>query len=192
MHGTPPSRPRGCVQSNYQQLIPNLQFTYCIMQKLHEWSKQVLWQRFWLDWCTKQVVSAKACACQFLPYNSSGIRLSGKNCADRQLLEFWADWHSFYECGGSGRGVWGGPKLTRDCHELFFDASCSHPAFFLLNTHNTFTRRISGASWATPGKAFGSFFAVSQTIELQWSFLCLRCSSLLSRVDFGHWCDLRY
>ena len=25
-----PSRPRGCVQANYQQLIPNLQFTYCI------------------------------------------------------------------------------------------------------------------------------------------------------------------
>jgi hypothetical protein len=26
MHGMPPSRSRGCVQANYQQLIPNLQF----------------------------------------------------------------------------------------------------------------------------------------------------------------------
>jgi len=27
-----PSRPRGCVQANYQQLILNLHFTHCIMQ----------------------------------------------------------------------------------------------------------------------------------------------------------------
>jgi hypothetical protein len=60
----PPSRPQGCVQANCQQLITNLQFTYCIIQKLHELSKQVLWQRFWLDLCTKQVVSARACAYQ--------------------------------------------------------------------------------------------------------------------------------
>ena len=30
MYGMPPSRPRGCVQANYQQLIPSLQFTYCM------------------------------------------------------------------------------------------------------------------------------------------------------------------
>ena len=35
MHGMPPRRPRECVQANYQQLIPNLQFTYCNMHKLH-------------------------------------------------------------------------------------------------------------------------------------------------------------
>ena len=40
--------------------------------------KKVLWQRFWLDLCTKQVVSARACTYHFLPYNSSGIKLSGK------------------------------------------------------------------------------------------------------------------
>jgi hypothetical protein len=37
----------------------------------------VLWQRFWLDLCTKQVVSTRACANQFLPYSSSGIVLFG-------------------------------------------------------------------------------------------------------------------
>jgi hypothetical protein len=37
----------------------------------------VLWQSFWLDLCTKQVVSARACANQFLPYSSSGIALFG-------------------------------------------------------------------------------------------------------------------
>jgi len=73
MHGMPPSRLRGCVQANYQQLITNLQFTYCVLQELHEWSKKALWQNFWLDLCTKQVVSARACAYQFLPYNSSGL-----------------------------------------------------------------------------------------------------------------------
>jgi len=35
----------------------------------------MLWQRFWLDLCTKQVVSARVCAYNFLAYNSSGIKL---------------------------------------------------------------------------------------------------------------------
>ena len=73
VHGMPLSRSWGYVQANYQQLIPNLQFTYRIIDKLYERSKIVLWQRFWLGSCTKQVVSARACAYQFLPYNSSGI-----------------------------------------------------------------------------------------------------------------------
>ena len=77
-HGMPPSRLRGYVQANYQQRIPNLQFTYCVKQKLHVWSKKVRWQRFWLDSCIKQVVSARACAYQFLPYNSSGFELFGR------------------------------------------------------------------------------------------------------------------
>jgi hypothetical protein len=34
-------------------------------------------QKFWLDLCTKQVVSGRACANQFLPYSSSGIALFG-------------------------------------------------------------------------------------------------------------------
>ena len=37
-----------------------------------------LWHKFWLDLCTKQVVSARACAYQFLPYNSSGNNLFGE------------------------------------------------------------------------------------------------------------------
>ena len=37
----------------------------------------MLWQRFWLDLCTKAVVSARACANQFLPCSSSGIALFG-------------------------------------------------------------------------------------------------------------------
>jgi hypothetical protein len=64
-----------CVQANYQQLIPNLLFTHCIMHKLHDRSKKVLWQRFWLILCTEQAVSAGACANQFLPCSSSGIAL---------------------------------------------------------------------------------------------------------------------
>ena len=31
----PPSRLRGCVQANYQQLIPNLQIAYCIIRLPH-------------------------------------------------------------------------------------------------------------------------------------------------------------
>jgi len=73
-----PSRLRGCVQVNCQKLIPNLQFTYCIMQSyMNEVKKCFGNARFWLDMCTKQVVSVRACTHQFLPYNSSGIELSG-------------------------------------------------------------------------------------------------------------------
>jgi hypothetical protein len=71
MYEMSPSGPWGCVQANYQQMIPNLQFTHCITHKLLERSKIVLWQRFWLNMCTKQMVYARACANQFLP---SGIK----------------------------------------------------------------------------------------------------------------------
>ena len=37
--------------------------------------KKVLWQRFWPDLSTKQLVSARACANQFLPFKSFGIKL---------------------------------------------------------------------------------------------------------------------
>jgi hypothetical protein len=47
------------------------------MHRLHDLGLKVLWQRFWLDLCTKQVVSARAYANQFLPYSSSGIALLG-------------------------------------------------------------------------------------------------------------------
>jgi len=36
MHEMPPSRPRECIQANYQHLIPNMQITYRILHKLHE------------------------------------------------------------------------------------------------------------------------------------------------------------
>jgi len=29
-HRMPPSRPRGCIQENYQQIIPNMQFMYAL------------------------------------------------------------------------------------------------------------------------------------------------------------------
>ena len=54
-----------------------LAVSHCIMHKLDDRSEKVLWQRFWLDLCTKQVVSARACANQFLPCSSSGIALIG-------------------------------------------------------------------------------------------------------------------
>ena len=50
--------------------------------------KKVLWQRFWLDLSTEQVISARACAYQFLPYNSSGIKLIYITTAGRYLLKF--------------------------------------------------------------------------------------------------------
>jgi hypothetical protein len=108
MHGMSPCRPRGGVQANYQQLIPNLQFTHCNMQKLHDWCKKVLWQRFWLDLCTKQVVSARACANQVLPYSSSSNALFGMrtvqadSCLNSEQIDT-----LFISVGGQ-KGVFGG------------------------------------------------------------------------------------
>jgi hypothetical protein len=47
------------------------------MHKLNDQSKKKLWQGFWPDLCTKQVVSARAYENHCLPYSSSGIASFG-------------------------------------------------------------------------------------------------------------------
>ena len=88
----------------------------------------MLWQRFWLDLCTEQVVSAKAWANQFLPCSSSGIALFGMRTvqADSCLNSEQIDTR-FISVGGQ-EGGWGGggaflagdPNFTRVCQESFF------------------------------------------------------------------------
>ena len=74
MHGMSLSRLQGYVQANYQQPIPNSQITFCNMHKLHEWSKKMLWQRFWIcalnRWSVRERVLTSFCpiACQVLHY----------------------------------------------------------------------------------------------------------------------------
>ena len=125
----PPSRAQGCVQADYQQVIPNLQFTYCIMHKLHEWSKKCFGKGFgWI--CALN--SARACTYHFLPYNSSGIDLFGMrtvqadSCFNSEqigtLLLVWGVRKGALEGGWS---IWAkGPKFTRNCQECPFYASC--------------------------------------------------------------------
>ena len=73
----------------------------------------MLWQRFWLDLCTKQVVGARACANQFLPYSSSGITLFGVRtvqtgtCLNSEQIDT-----LFNSVGGQVGLLGGGPKLT--------------------------------------------------------------------------------
>ena len=68
----------------------------------------MLWQRIWLDLCTKQVVSARACANQFFPYSSSGIALfcvrtvQADSCLDSEQIDT-----LFISVGGQ-EGVLGG------------------------------------------------------------------------------------
>ena len=121
--GMSPSRPRGCVQANYQQLISNVQYTYCITHKLHYWSTNVLWQRCWLDLCTKQVVSARACTYHFLPYNSSGINLFGKRTVQTDSCKFSEQIDTLFISVGCQEWRFGGggtlgrrPKLHVRCH----------------------------------------------------------------------------
>jgi hypothetical protein len=73
--------------------------------------------------CTIQVVSARACAYQFLPYDSSGINSFGK-----RIVQADGCLHSeqigtlFISVGGleGGLRVGGsGLNLTRDCQGIF-------------------------------------------------------------------------
>ena len=81
------------------------------MHRLHDCSKKVLWQRFWLDLCTKQVVSARACAYLLLPYSSSGNTLFGKttmqadSCLNSEQIDT-----LFISVGGQEGVILGGKK----------------------------------------------------------------------------------
>jgi len=75
--------------------------------------------------CTKQVVSARACANQFLPYSSLGIALIGMKTvqADSCLNSEQTD--TLFSCmggqdGGLGGVILGREKFTRDCHGFNF------------------------------------------------------------------------
>ena len=84
----------------------------------------MLWHRYWLDLCTEQVVSARACANQFLPCSSSGIALLGMrsvqadSCLNSEQIDT-----LFISVGGQegglrgGGAIWaGGPNNAHDCH----------------------------------------------------------------------------
>jgi len=84
----------------------------------------MLWHRYWLDLCTEQVVSARACANQFLPCSSSGIALLGMrsvqadSCLNSEQIDT-----LFISVGGQEGGLrgggafWaGGPNNAHDCH----------------------------------------------------------------------------
>jgi hypothetical protein len=82
---------------------------------------KVFWQRFWLDLCTEQVISARACANQFLPYNSLGVKLIGmRSVQEDSCYKFEPTDTLFISVGGQeGRGVWGvdghiGPEAKID------------------------------------------------------------------------------
>ena len=70
---------------------------------------KVAWARVWLDLCTNQVVSARACAYHFLTSNSAVINLLGKRTvqADGCLHSEQID-TLFVSVGGQEGGVGGG------------------------------------------------------------------------------------
>ena len=86
----------------------------------------MLWQSFWLDLCTKEVVSARVCANLFLPNSSSGIALFGMrtvqadSCSNSEQIE------TLFISGGGQEGGWGGggafwaggPEFTRACQDF--------------------------------------------------------------------------
>jgi len=79
----------------------------------------VLWQRFWLDLCTKQVVSARVCANQFLPCSLSGIALFGMKTvqADSCLESKQIDTLSI-SVGGQEGGLGGGGHFGPEAQNL--------------------------------------------------------------------------
>jgi len=84
--------------------------------------------RYWLDFCTEQEVSARACANQFLPCSSSGIAIFGMrtvqadSCLNSEQIDT-----LFISVGGQegffGGGVFwaSGPKITCVSHECCFE-----------------------------------------------------------------------
>ena len=92
----------------------------------------MLWQSFWLDLCTKEVVSARVCANLFLPNSSSGIALFGMrtvqadSCSNSEQIDtlFISVGVRKGVGGGGGGSFWaGGPEFIRACQDLFFSAS---------------------------------------------------------------------
>ena len=124
MHGMSLSRLQGYVQANYQQPIPNSQITFCNMHKLHEWSKKMLWQRFWIcalnRWSVRERVLTSFCpiACQVLHYLAWELCRQIAAWILTELTPFLLVWEV-------RKGRWGGgvsfsvrcPKFTRDCQE---------------------------------------------------------------------------
>ena len=99
------------------------------------------WQRFWLDLCTKQVVSARACANQCLPNSSSGIALFGMRTvqADSCLNSEQIDTLFISVGGQEGVGGGGGVILGRRPEILtcvpgkyLLEASCLAPYISFL------------------------------------------------------------
>ena len=68
----------------------------------------MLWQGFWLELCTKQVVSARACANQFLPCSSSGIALFGMKTVQADSCLNSEQIATFLLMWGVRKGCWGG------------------------------------------------------------------------------------
>ena len=113
MHEMPPGRPWTCVQANYQQLTPNLQFTYCIRHKLHEWSKKCSGKDFgWI--CALNRWSVQECAqTSFCPVARQVLHyLAWEPC--RQIAACILS--KFTPCllvWGVRKGGWGGVILGR-------------------------------------------------------------------------------
>ena len=79
----------------------------------------MLWQRFWLDLCTKQVVSARACANQFLPYSSSGIALFGMRTVQADSFLNSEQINTLFICvGGQEGGLGGGGHFGPEARNL--------------------------------------------------------------------------
>ena len=95
----------------------------------------MLCQRFWLELCTKQVASARACTNQFLPCSSSGIALFGMrivqadSCLNSEQIDTLFISVGSQEGGflGGGGLFWAGGPKNAD-----FDASCLTPPAFNL------------------------------------------------------------
>ena len=85
--------------------------------------KKGRWQNIWLDLCTKQVVNARACAYQFLPYSSSGIYLVGKRTVQADSCLHPQKIHTLFTSVGEGAFWAAGPKFTRDS-DIFVLTAC--------------------------------------------------------------------
>ena len=125
MHGMSPSRPRGCVQANYQHSIPNLQFTHCIscMNEVNKcFGKGFGWICALNRWSVQERAHTSFCpiACQVLH------DLAWELC--RQIAAWYLSRLTlFLLVWGVRKGVWGGgsfwaggQKCSHECRFYFW------------------------------------------------------------------------
>ena len=126
MHGMSPSRPRGCVQANYQQLTPNSQLRIalcisCMIELKNCLGKGVGWICALNRWSGQERAQTSFCPLARPVLNYMAWELCRQIAAPilSRLKPFLLVGGVRKGVGGGGGAFWaGGPEFTRACQDF--------------------------------------------------------------------------